>query len=80
MPRVAPNGATQYVDAPTGELMMLKTDMALLDDPDFAPYVRLYAKDGDAFARDFAAAFGKLLELGVPFPAGATVYTFTRAA
>jgi hypothetical protein len=28
-----------------------------------------YAKDGAKFAKDFAAAFSKLLSLGVPFPA-----------
>ena len=27
-----------------------------------------YAKDGAGFSKDFAAAFAKLLELGVPFP------------
>jgi cytochrome c peroxidase len=30
--------------------------------------VHAYAKDSDAFFADFAAAFSKLLELGVPFP------------
>ncbi|PNH10843.1 hypothetical protein TSOC_002340 [Tetrabaena socialis] len=31
-------------------------------------WVTLYAKDDEAFFKDFAVAFGKLLELGVPFP------------
>nr|KAJ3418130.1 cytochrome c peroxidase [Polyrhizophydium stewartii] len=59
------DGPEQYVD-PDDELMMLPTDMALIWDPAFEKYVRIYAKDKDAFFRDFAAAFGKLLDLGVP--------------
>lgn len=54
----------QFEDS-TGELMMLPADMALLVDPSFRKYVDLYAKDADAWQKDFAAAFGKLLELGV---------------
>lgn len=56
----------QFEDARTGELMMLPTDMALLVDPAFRKYVDLYAKDTETWQRDFAAAFGKLLENGVP--------------
>ena len=37
----------------------------------FKPYVQKYAKDEAAFFSDFASAFSKLLELGVPFPEGA---------
>ena len=54
----------QFQDS-TGELMMLPADMALLADPEFHKYVQLYAKDGDLWFKDFAAAFGKLLALGV---------------
>lgn len=57
----------QYED-PTGELMMLPTDLALVQDRKFRKYVELYAKDQDKFFEDFAAAFSKLLELGVKFP------------
>lgn len=32
------------------------------------PYVELYAANQEKFFQDFAAAFGRLLELGVPFP------------
>lgn len=60
------SGPEQYED-PTGELMMLPADMALLADPKFKKYVEIYAVDEDVFFRDFAAAFSKLLELGVPF-------------
>lgn len=57
----------QYED-PTGKLMMLPSDMILVEDPSFKKWVELYAKDEDLFFTDFAKAFAKLLELGVPFP------------
>jgi len=47
--------------------MMLPSDLALIQDPQLKKYVELYAKDEDAFFKDFAKAFSKLLELGVPF-------------
>ncbi|KAK8070151.1 heme peroxidase [Apiospora phragmitis] len=46
-------------------LMMLPTDMSLLSDPQFRPWVEKYAADQDLFFRDFAAVFAKLLELGL---------------
>jgi len=58
------DGPEQFVDAKTGQLMMLPADMALLDDPIFKQYVELYASDKEVFFQDFAAAFGKLLALG----------------
>lgn len=64
------NGPPQYED-PTGELMMLPTDIALRDDRKFRKFVDVYAKDEEKFFSDFAAAFGKLMELGVPFPTAA---------
>lgn len=48
-----------------GRLMMLPTDMSLLSDPAFRPWVERYAKDKDLFFAHFAAVFGKLLELGI---------------
>lgn len=48
--------------------MMLPTDIALIQDPEFKKYVIEYAKDEEKFFKDFAKAFEKLLELGVPFP------------
>lgn len=60
------NGPLQFEDDETGKLMMLPTDMALLDDPSFKAVVVEYAKDESAFFRDFATAFGKLLSLGCP--------------
>jgi cytochrome c peroxidase len=83
VPRAAvpgkPGSPTQFVDAATGELMMLPSDLALLEDPAMAPAVRAYAADAAAFAADFAAAFVKLQELGVPFAPDTPVYNFRRA-
>lgn len=59
------DGPKQFEDKSKTGLMMLPTDMVLLKDPEFRQWVELYAKDKDAFFRDFAAAFGKLLDLGV---------------
>jgi len=47
-------------------VMMLRADMAIRLDPEFNKIAEEYAKDSHAFRNDFAAAFGKLLELGVP--------------
>ncbi|BGO95796.1 hypothetical protein JCM10020v2_007520 [Rhodotorula toruloides] len=45
--------------------MMLPTDMALIEDKEFLPYVKKYAEDREAFYDDFAKVFAKLIELGV---------------
>ncbi|KAL5567245.1 hypothetical protein UlMin_030409 [Ulmus minor] len=45
-------------------LLKLPTDNALLDDPKFHPYVELYAKEEDAFFKDYAESHRKLSELG----------------
>ncbi|KAJ3363752.1 cytochrome c peroxidase [Allomyces arbusculus] len=58
------DGPKQFADE-DDELVMLPAEMAFLFDPEFKQYVELYAKDKDVFYADFAAAFGKLLELGV---------------
>jgi cytochrome c peroxidase len=63
-------GPLQYEDK-SGQLMMLNTDMWLLWDKKFKPFTQEYAKNEEKFFNDFAAAFSKLLELGVPFPEGA---------
>ncbi|ORY99726.1 heme peroxidase [Absidia repens] len=57
------DGPRQFEDE-DGDLMMLPTDMALLDPP-FRQYVEIYAKDKQRFFDDFSAAFLKLIELGV---------------
>lgn len=61
------DGPLQYQDK-SNTLMMLPTDMWLIWDKKFRTHVQEYAKDEEKFFRDFAAAFSKLLELGVPFP------------
>nr|AEH76922.1 peroxisomal ascorbate peroxidase [Aeluropus littoralis] len=45
-------------------LLQLPTDKALLTDPEFRHYVELYAKDEDAFFKDYAESHKKLSELG----------------
>jgi cytochrome c peroxidase len=59
-------GPMQY-ESKDGKLMMLPTDMALLDDPEFKKWVVAYAKDEKLFFDDFSRVFSKLLELGVKF-------------
>ncbi|XP_059653994.1 L-ascorbate peroxidase 3 [Cornus florida] len=55
-------------------LLKLPTDTALLDDPEFRQYVELYAKDEDAFFRDYAISHKKLSELGfTPSSSGSKV-------
>ena len=53
----------QYKD-PSGKLMMLPSDLVLIEDGDFKKYVEIYAKDKKRFFTDFAVAFQKLEELG----------------
>ena len=53
----------QYKD-PSGNLMMLPSDIALIEDKKFKKYVLEYAKDQKAFFTDFASAFEKLETLG----------------
>lgn len=60
------DGPLQYEDEETGKLMMLQTDLALIEDPKFRKIVEEYAKDEGVFFKDFAAAYGKLLALGCP--------------
>jgi len=62
------DGPKQYQDKETGKLMMLPTDLALIQDEKFRPYVEKYAKSQEEFFKDFAAAFSKLIHLGVPEP------------
>ncbi|WVQ68128.1 uncharacterized protein L199_006334 [Kwoniella botswanensis] len=60
------DGPFQYEATVAGtKLMMLPTDMALVQDPKFKPWVEKYAADQDLFFKDFAMAFAKLIELGV---------------
>ncbi|KAJ3338530.1 heme peroxidase [Kappamyces sp. JEL0680] len=72
------NGPKQYEDKTTQSLMMLPSDLALINDRSFKKYVDLYAKDEALFFKDFAAAFQKLEELGVPFKPDTPVFEFQR--
>lgn len=58
------NGPKQYAD-PAGELMMLPSDLALIQDPEMKKWVELYAKDETKFLADFAKAWEKLQTNGV---------------
>lgn len=53
-------GKFQYQD-PSGKLMMLPSDIVLIEDPKFKIYVDEYAKDQNLFFKDFAQAFSTLL-------------------
>ncbi|KAM4059441.1 peroxidase domain-containing protein [Hirsutella rhossiliensis] len=64
------NGPKQYEDKTTKTLMMLPTDMVLVQDKKFKPFTEKYAKDNDAFFKDFSTVVTKLFELGVPFAEG----------
>ncbi|KAG9205383.1 heme peroxidase [Epicoccum nigrum] len=61
------NGPKQFEDVKTKSLMMLPTDMEIVKDKSFRKYAELYAKDNDAFFKDFSNAVVTLFELGVPF-------------
>lgn len=61
------NGPKQYTDKSTGTLMMLPTDMALINDAEFKKHVIRYAKESQTFFKEFSDVYCKLLELGVPF-------------
>ncbi|RDW77077.1 peroxidase-1 [Coleophoma cylindrospora] len=61
------NGPKQLEDKTTKTLMMLPTDMALIQDKAFKQWVDKYAKDESLFFKDFSNVIVKLFELGVPF-------------
>ena len=61
------DGHRQYEDVDTKSLMMLPTDMALVQDEKFKPHVERYAEDEGVFFKEFADVVCKLFELGVPF-------------
>jgi catalase (peroxidase I) len=60
------NGPLQYTDKETGKLMMLPTDLALIQDLEFRKYVEIYADNQAVFFADFAKAFARLVSLGCP--------------
>ncbi|KAL0907913.1 hypothetical protein M5K25_022367 [Dendrobium thyrsiflorum] len=63
-----------FVELLKGEsagLLKLPTDKVLVEDPAFRPYVELYAKDEEAFFKDYAESHKKLSELGFTPPSSA---------
>lgn len=56
-------GPMQFED-PTGDLMMLPSDIVLIQDKEFRKWVEYYAKDDTRFQADFAQVVGKLFSLG----------------
>ncbi|CAE6438823.1 hypothetical protein ACGC1H_006941 [Rhizoctonia solani] len=60
------DGPKQLEDKTTKSLMMLPTDMALVQDKKFKPWVQKYADDQDLFFKDFSEVVVRLFELGVP--------------
>jgi catalase (peroxidase I) len=59
------DGPKQFEDSKK-ELMMVPGDMAMVHDKEFKKFVELYAKDENTWRNDFAKAFAKLIENGVP--------------
>eukprot|EP00802_Teleaulax_amphioxeia_P017321 Tamp_17473.p2 GENE.Tamp_17473~~Tamp_17473.p2 ORF type:complete len:340 (+),score=89.22 Tamp_17473:73-1020(+) len=57
-------GPKQFENADGGDLMMLPSDIALIEDSDFKKWVEVYAKDEKKFLADFAKAYVKLTENG----------------
>lgn len=72
------DGPKQYEDKKTKTLMMLPSDMALYNDYAFRKHVYEYAENEDLFFKDFAKAFRKLEELGVPFTENTPTFEFSR--
>eukprot|EP01128_Nolandella_sp_AFSM9_P004712 TRINITY_DN2158_c0_g1_i1.p1 TRINITY_DN2158_c0_g1~~TRINITY_DN2158_c0_g1_i1.p1 ORF type:complete len:893 (+),score=146.37 TRINITY_DN2158_c0_g1_i1:31-2679(+) len=56
-----------------GDLMMLPSDLALLDDSEFLHWVEIYASDEQRFFDDFTLAFAKLTSNGCPAAAGPSI-------
>ncbi|PHZ14846.1 putative cytochrome c peroxidase Ccp1 [Rhizopus microsporus ATCC 52813] len=73
-----PHGLWQWVDKANPDVMMLPIEITMYNDKKFRPYFDLYAKDSDKFFEDFAKAFKKLIELGVPFTGKEKEYEFKR--
>ena len=63
-----------YIDGKGDEeLLVLPTDEALFTDEKFKPYAELYAKDMDAFFKDYVSSALKLSELGAGWENGTPV-------
>lgn len=61
------DGPRQFQGSSSQTLMMLPTDLALIQDEIMKPWVEKYADDNMLFFHDFSNVLVKLFELGVPF-------------
>ncbi|CAN6481286.1 unnamed protein product [Victoria cruziana] len=61
-------------------LLQLPSDKALMEDPNFRPFVELYAKDEELFFKDYAESHKKLSELGFRPPGPRPVKSATVLA
>lgn len=64
-PDVANDDTLSVEEKEEETLMMLPTDVALLQDPSFKQWVEKYAADKDLFFDHFSKVFAKLMELGI---------------
>jgi cytochrome c peroxidase len=62
------DGPRQFRGSASQFLMMLPSDLALIEDKNMKPWVEKYSADKDLFFRDFRDVALKLFEFGVPFP------------
>lgn len=62
-----------YDDRDDADMLMFSSVQLMVWDKSFKKYSTIYYKDAAKFDADFAAAFSKLLELGVPFPETAAI-------
>ncbi|GMH87083.1 hypothetical protein TrVE_jg10930 [Triparma verrucosa] len=58
------DGPFQYSNGKGGSLMMLPSDIVLIEDQKFKKWVKVYAKDEKKFRDDFSMYFSQLMELG----------------
>lgn len=74
-----PNGGKlRYTDQATRQLLMLPSDIVLITDAAFLVHVRRFSASRAVFYAEFAAAFSKLLELGVDFPPQSARVVFVK--
>jgi cytochrome c peroxidase len=71
------DGPRQFQGSSSQTLMMLPTDLALIQDEKMRPWVEKYAEDNSLFFQDFSKVLLKLFELGVPFESSRERWTFT---
>mmetsp|Transcript_27817 Transcript_27817/g.38854 ORF Transcript_27817/g.38854 Transcript_27817/m.38854 type:complete len:203 (+) Transcript_27817:63-671(+) len=64
VPQTTKAGNAQFTDEKTKTLMMLPSDLVLIQDPSFKKFTEMYATDNAKFLKDFSKAFQKLEELG----------------